>query len=97
MRRRNERSSFRRRKAASRSPPGRPKRSKALPPFVKNASRIGIRNKYSRLSPIDETVDLWSNGQGTEVAAFGLVWTAFMTLVAALLYLVGRRSAASAV
>ena len=39
--------------------------------------------------------DLWSNGQGTELAAFGLVWTAFMTLVAALLYFVGRRSAAS--
>ena len=28
--------------------------------------------------------DLWSNGQGTELAAFGLVWTALMTLVAAL-------------
>ena len=39
--------------------------------------------------------DLWSNGQGTELAAFGLVWTALMTIVAALLYLVGRRSAAS--
>ena len=39
--------------------------------------------------------DLWSNGQGTELAAFGLVWTAIMTVVAALLYFVGRRSAAS--
>jgi iron(III) transport system permease protein len=35
--------------------------------------------------------DLWSNGQGTELAAFGLVWTAMMTVVAAGLYLVGQR------
>jgi hypothetical protein len=35
--------------------------------------------------------DLWGNGQGTELAAFGLVWTAMMTVVAAGLYLVGQR------
>lgn len=39
--------------------------------------------------------DLWSNGQGTELAAFGLIWTALMTVVAALFYWLGRRSAAS--
>jgi iron(III) transport system permease protein len=41
--------------------------------------------------------DLWSNGQGTELAAFGLVWTAIMTVVAAALYLIGRRTIVSAV
>jgi iron(III) transport system permease protein len=35
--------------------------------------------------------DLWGNGQGTELAAFGLVWTAMMTVVATGLYLVGQR------
>lgn len=39
--------------------------------------------------------DLWSNGESTELAAFGLLWTAFMTVVAILLYIVGRRSTAS--
>ena len=41
--------------------------------------------------------DLWANGQGTELAAFGLVWTAIMTLIAAGFYLIGRRTIASAV
>jgi iron(III) transport system permease protein len=41
--------------------------------------------------------DLWANGQGTELAAFGLVWTAIMTVVAAAFYLLGRRTIASAV
>lgn len=41
--------------------------------------------------------DLWANGQGTELAAFGLVWTAIMTLIAAGFYLVGRRTIAPAV
>jgi iron(III) transport system permease protein len=41
--------------------------------------------------------DLWANGQGTELAAFGLVWTAIMTVIAAGLYVVGRRTVASAV
>jgi ABC-type Fe3+ transport system permease subunit len=36
--------------------------------------------------------DLWGNGQGTELAAFGLVWTAMMTVLAAILYLMGRRT-----
>jgi iron(III) transport system permease protein len=35
--------------------------------------------------------DLWGNGQGTELAAFGLVWTAMMTVVATGLYLSGLR------
>jgi iron(III) transport system permease protein len=35
--------------------------------------------------------DLWGNGQGTELAAFGLVWTAMMTVVATGLYLLGQR------
>lgn len=41
--------------------------------------------------------DLWANGQGTELAAFGLVWTAIMTVIAAAFYLIGRRTIASAV
>ena len=36
--------------------------------------------------------DLWANGQGTELAAFGLVWTAIMTVIAAGFYMVGRRT-----
>ena len=41
--------------------------------------------------------DLWANGQGTELAAFGLVWTAIMTVIAAGFYLIGRRTIAFAV
>lgn len=41
--------------------------------------------------------DLWANGQGTELAAFGLVWTAIMTAIAAGFYLIGRQALASAV
>jgi iron(III) transport system permease protein len=41
--------------------------------------------------------DLWANGQGTELAAFGLVWTAIMTVIAAAFYLIGRRTIVSAV
>jgi len=39
--------------------------------------------------------DLWGNGQGTELAAFGLVWTAMMTVVAGGLYAAARRAGAS--
>jgi iron(III) transport system permease protein len=35
--------------------------------------------------------DLWVNGQATELAAFGLIWTALMTGVAALAFWVARR------
>jgi iron(III) transport system permease protein len=35
--------------------------------------------------------DLWGNGQGTELAAFGLAWTAMMTVIASGLYLIGSR------
>jgi iron(III) transport system permease protein len=42
-------------------------------------------------------LDLWANGQGTELAAFGLVWTAIMTVIAAGFYLIGRRTVVSAV
>ena len=41
--------------------------------------------------------DLWANGQGTELAAFGLVWTGIMTVIAAGFYIVGRRTIVSAV
>jgi iron(III) transport system permease protein len=41
--------------------------------------------------------DLLANGQGTELAAFGLVWTAIMTVIAAGFYVIGRRTIASAV
>lgn len=36
--------------------------------------------------------DLWANGQGTELAAFGLVWTAIMTVIATAFYLIARRT-----
>jgi iron(III) transport system permease protein len=41
--------------------------------------------------------DLWANGQGTELAAFGLVWTAIMTVIATAFYHIGRRTVAFAV
>ena len=40
-------------------------------------------------------LDLWSNGQGTELAAFGLVWTAIMTVIAYLFYWLARRAQAA--
>jgi iron(III) transport system permease protein len=38
--------------------------------------------------------DLWSNGQGGEVAALGLIWAALMTLFASIFYAIMRRHAA---
>ncbi len=35
--------------------------------------------------------DLWQNGQAPELAAYGMVWTALMSVVAAAFYLVTRR------
>ncbi|MHA1108445.1 MAG: ABC transporter permease, partial [Alphaproteobacteria bacterium] len=43
-----------------------------------------------------EMFDLYSNGQGTELAALGLVWTALMTVIATVFYVTARRSGASA-
>ena len=40
--------------------------------------------------------DLWSNGQGTELAALGLMWSMLMAMIAVVFYLVARRSAAGA-
>lgn len=40
--------------------------------------------------------DLWSNGQGGELAALGLVWALLMTLFATLFHLIGRRGSSSA-
>ena len=40
--------------------------------------------------------DLWTNGQGTELAALGLIWSMLMAMIAAVFYLLARRSAASA-
>lgn len=39
--------------------------------------------------------DLLSNGQSGEVAALGLIWTALMTVIAALFYIYSRRQTAS--
>jgi iron(III) transport system permease protein len=36
--------------------------------------------------------DLWSNGQGTELAAMGLLWSLVMTVLAGIFYFVSRRS-----
>jgi iron(III) transport system permease protein len=40
--------------------------------------------------------DLWTNGQGTELAALGLLWAMLMTMIAVAFYLVARRSGAGA-
>jgi iron(III) transport system permease protein len=40
--------------------------------------------------------DLWTNGQGTELAALGLIWSMLMAMMAAVFYILARRSAASA-
>ena len=40
--------------------------------------------------------DLWTNGQGTELAALGLIWSMLMAMIAAVFYFLARRSAASA-
>jgi iron(III) transport system permease protein len=37
--------------------------------------------------------DLWSNGQGPELAALGLLWTAFMTVIACIFHIFSRRNA----
>jgi len=38
--------------------------------------------------------DLWGNGQGTELAALGLIWSMLMAMIAAAFYALARRSAA---
>jgi iron(III) transport system permease protein len=40
--------------------------------------------------------DLWGNGQGTELAALGLMWSMLMAMIAVVFYAVARRSAAGA-
>jgi iron(III) transport system permease protein len=40
--------------------------------------------------------DLWGNGQGTELAALGLMWSMLMAMIAALFYVLARRSAVGA-
>ena len=35
--------------------------------------------------------DLWVNGQGGELAAFGLIWTVLMTVIACIFFVQGRR------
>jgi iron(III) transport system permease protein len=40
--------------------------------------------------------DLWGNGQGTELAALGLMWSLLMTMISVLFYFIARRSAAGA-
>jgi iron(III) transport system permease protein len=41
--------------------------------------------------------DLWSNGQGNELAALGLIWSLSMAAIAVLFYALARRSAAGAI
>ena len=40
--------------------------------------------------------DMWTNGQGTELAALGLSWTALMTAIACVFYVLSRHGAADA-
>jgi iron(III) transport system permease protein len=40
-------------------------------------------------------LDLWVNGQGPELAAFGLAWTSVMAVVAMIFYWAGRRATAA--
>ena len=35
--------------------------------------------------------DLWENGQVTELAAVGVTWAAFMTVLSTLFYILARR------
>ena len=42
-----------------------------------------------------ELFDLWTNGQATELAAFGLMWTVVMTVIAAGSYLIAERAGVS--
>ena len=35
--------------------------------------------------------DLWENGQTTELAAVGVTWAAFMTVLSTLFYILARR------
>jgi iron(III) transport system permease protein len=39
--------------------------------------------------------ELWSNGQGGEVAALGLLWTAMMSVAAAIFYIFSRRQSST--
>ena len=39
--------------------------------------------------------DLWNNGQGTELAALGLIWSMLMAMIAAVFYLCARRADAA--
>lgn len=39
--------------------------------------------------------DLWTNGQGTELAAFGLLWTALMSVLAITAYVLAERAGVS--
>jgi iron(III) transport system permease protein len=41
--------------------------------------------------------DLWGNGQGTELAALGLMWSMLMAMIAVVFYMLARRSAAGAI
>jgi iron(III) transport system permease protein len=41
--------------------------------------------------------DLWGNGQGTELAALGLMWSMLMALIALVFYFLARRSGAGAI
>ncbi len=40
--------------------------------------------------------DLWGNGQGTELAALGLMWSMLMAMISVVFYVLARRSAAGA-
>jgi iron(III) transport system permease protein len=40
--------------------------------------------------------DLWGNGQGTELAALGLMWSMLMGVIAVVFYFIAKRSAAGA-
>jgi iron(III) transport system permease protein len=40
--------------------------------------------------------DLLNNGQGTELAALGLIWTAFMTVIATFFHLYAKHNASGA-
>jgi iron(III) transport system permease protein len=40
--------------------------------------------------------DLWGNGQGTELAALGLMWSMLMTTIAVVFYVVARRTSGGA-
>jgi ABC-type Fe3+ transport system, permease component len=60
------------------------------------AMPVLLASPHSRVVAV-QLFDLWQNGQATELAAFGLIWTLIMSAVAAIFFYVARRLSGGAV